>query len=115
MMFYSAFAIALFSGSRTITIVATSIFLILTITLPQSHPNGSVVGNPVVLELIYGMGIAILYGSGVRLPAWIGAAIIACAVSAYLVFTPGIVLWSINLPTGFRFPAPREVTRGFPA
>lgn len=115
MMFYAAFAVALFSGSRTITIVATSIFLLLTIALPQSHPNGSVVGNPIVLELIYGMGIAVLYHAGVKIPAWAGAAIIACAVTAYLTFTPGIVLWSINLPTDYRFPAPREVTWGFPA
>jgi peptidoglycan/LPS O-acetylase OafA/YrhL len=115
MMFYAAFSVALFSKNRAATVAITSAFLLLTIAIPSPLPWFTSLGNPLVMELIYGMGIASLYRAGIRLNAVAVALLIVVAVVAYAVLTPAIVLWSIQFPPGHHWLVPQQFSWGVPA
>jgi exopolysaccharide production protein ExoZ len=109
MFFYVVFAAAIgWTGSRTASIVATAVALLvlilagLTFDLPQPLAYWS---NPITLEFIYGMLTAVAFRSGLRLDAGRGAALAALGLAGLLVSEATL---SSSLPT-------RGLSLGIPA
>jgi exopolysaccharide production protein ExoZ len=112
MMFYAVFACALLAGGRSATVLICGVVLLLTILLPSSSWT-SVFGNPIVIEFVYGMAIALAYrSSSLRLPTYAVAALLIAAAAGFVLLTPAIVLWSFKLPPDYHWIIPRHYSWG---
>jgi exopolysaccharide production protein ExoZ len=95
MFFYAVFAIALFAKQRFAVVAGASVFLIAFSVLlgpapsadnPWGPPAASAVAylaDPIIIEFIFGMIIALVYRAGVRLSMW---ATIGLIIAAFVWF-----------------------------
>jgi exopolysaccharide production protein ExoZ len=95
MFFYAVFAVALFAKQRFAVVAGASVFLIAFSVLlgpapsadnPWGPPAASSVAylaDPVIIEFIFGMIIALVYRTGVRLSVW---ATISLIIAAFVWF-----------------------------
>jgi exopolysaccharide production protein ExoZ len=77
MFFYTVFAIALLAKGRFAAVAGASVFLILFVLLcappataswgPPAGHSSAYLADPIVLEFVYGMAIALVYRAGIRL------------------------------------------------
>jgi exopolysaccharide production protein ExoZ len=102
MLFYVVFAVAV-AAPRRLAVAAATFFLIGLVfigRLVDGLPTAvSYWADPIVLEFIFGMGIALAYRQGVRLPRPGAVALIVAGFIAFALFpmggTPRALVWGI--------------------
>jgi len=101
MFFYTIFAVALFAKGRFAVVAAASVFLVLFVLLGPA-PNAPSVGffappashsfaylaDPIIIEFIFGMIIALAYRAGIRMSIQVTIISIAAAVFWYALTVP---------------------------
>jgi exopolysaccharide production protein ExoZ len=95
MMFYLIFACALFAPRKIAVAITSSILVTMTMIhwLQFPMPRQMVfLTDPIILEFVFGMGIALIFRAGVRLPF-----IACCLLIAFAVATPLLLLWTPSL------------------
>ncbi|MEX0745426.1 MAG: acyltransferase [Phycisphaeraceae bacterium] len=103
MMFYVIFACALFAR-REITVAIVSavlVGLVIVNTLAPSLPGWlEFWTDPIILEFVFGMGLALLFRAGLRLPRPVCYALVAVALAVFAMTVwgnkePRLVMWGI--------------------
>jgi len=83
MMFYVIFACALLAR-RNAAVAAVSLFLLMLVAIhalvPALPPQLAFSTNPIILEFVFGMALALMFRAGVRLPRAVCCALIALAI-----------------------------------
>lgn len=112
MFFYICFAIALWLNPRRVTLILGPVLCVFC-------AFGAVVDLPVplfyyartnTLEFVYGMGIARLFTSGIRLPFPVSVLMLVCASGAAYAFAPYSDEWDILRGFGWGIPAAGIIT-----
>src|SRR5262249_54196787 len=81
MFFYAVFAIALLAKRRFAVVAGAAVFLISFVVLgpapsdaefwyPPTSSSIAYLAHPIIMEVVFGMMIALAYRAGVRLPIW---------------------------------------------
>ena len=95
MFFYAVFAIALLAKRRFAVVAGASVFLVAFSVVfgpapstdnlwgPPAASSVAYLADPVIMEFIFGMMIALVYRAGVRLPIW---ATISLLIAAFIWF-----------------------------
>ena len=106
MFFYAAFAVALLASRGVAVLAVTVAFsLLVTLGLWWRLPGPLAFwADPIVLEFVVGMWIALAFRRGMRLPAWVTYGLLLAGVAIIL----GGVFWGYEL-------LPRVLGRGVPA
>jgi peptidoglycan/LPS O-acetylase OafA/YrhL len=85
MFFYAIFSAAIVFR-RDVAVVCVTVILLFTLFATRiSHTNITAFvfwGDPIVLEFIYGMMIAVAYRRGLRIPAWLGGILCVAGIIA---------------------------------
>jgi peptidoglycan/LPS O-acetylase OafA/YrhL len=105
MMFYLIFACALFARRETAVAIVCAVLVgmaIVHLLAPRLPDAIAFWSDPIILEFVFGMGLALLYRAGVRLPR--------TACYALLVGAAAVFIWMLS-PN----PQPRWIVWGLPA
>lgn len=108
MYFYVVFALALFFRKAVALAVMAGVLIgmmVLSSALPGAPTAIAFWGQPIALEFLYGIGIAIVYRAGVRYPPVIG----------WLLIIGGLLLTAIFRSSGLAATVDRAVYAGVPA
>ncbi|MBV9508826.1 MAG: acyltransferase [Caulobacteraceae bacterium] len=112
--FYTLFTVALFLPRRVALAALSLFFLALSLVhllAPPDNPTFFFWSNPIILEFLFGMGAAVLYLKGVRLPAAVRFVLGAAGFLALiLVNKAGLADTEVSLS-----PLPRSIWAGLPA
>jgi exopolysaccharide production protein ExoZ len=103
MFFYAVFAIALLAKRRLAVVAGASLFLISFVFLgpspnvesagffaPPASRSFAYLSDPIIIEFAFGMGIALVYRAGVRLPIPVTLISIVAAMVWYAVTVPSV-------------------------
>jgi peptidoglycan/LPS O-acetylase OafA/YrhL len=107
MFFYTIFAIALLAKRRIAVVASTSVVLISFVALgpgstagnwaPPASSSIAYLADPISIEFVFGMMIALLYRAGVRVPMWATVGLIAVA---FIWLTQSTAMPSVPRPFG---------------
>jgi peptidoglycan/LPS O-acetylase OafA/YrhL len=98
MFFYAIFAVALLAGKRLWVFCMASAIIILCLLLsPVTIPLNRFC-NPMIIEFVFGMGLAVLYRTGLRLPLWCTLLSVAAGLAVFVVTSPLIIVPASTFP-----------------
>jgi peptidoglycan/LPS O-acetylase OafA/YrhL len=115
MLFYLIFAVAVL-GSRRIAVAASSLALFGLVAAGQIFaPTSPVLAfwtDPIVLEFAFGMWLGLAYREGLRMPQWLGGAVI---VAGLVLFYVHLGIFGIPRALENGLVIPRAIAYGIPA
>ena len=88
MFFYLAFAAALLAKSRVVVTTTVSIFLLGFAWLGPTSGGFSYLSNPIIIEFVFGMMIALAYRAGIRLAPWATIGLLVSGLTLYVATFP---------------------------
>lgn len=101
MFFYLVFAAALLIKRRAMVAASAGTFLVAFAWLgPGSGPLAHFT-NPIIIEFVFGMLIAVIYRAEVRLPLWLTMALLAGGLALYAAILPDVATPGSKIPRQF--------------
>jgi exopolysaccharide production protein ExoZ len=101
MFFYLIFAVALLAKRRIVVAATASTFLVAFSWLAPTTGAMAFFANPIIIEFVFGMWIALAYRANIRLPLWATIGTLAAGLVLFATVSPDVVMSNSNVPRQF--------------